>query len=168
MNVYTQNKDLKERFRTGLKELGIDPVEVRNEWLSVINAKDCVRLIGSSPPYTNECVCGQYIEVNCYIFNPKNGDSLVVGSDCINKFIKGTPIRMVCDICNKSDRSHKTNLCKTCRHQNKDGLLTIQNCPSCESRKCCTTKRRCIDCEKIITDTKIHLDNLKKYCRKIN
>lgn len=36
--------------------------------------------------YPNHCQCGHHIEENCVIHNEKNGNELVVGNVCVNKF----------------------------------------------------------------------------------
>lgn len=35
----------------------------------------------------NKCICGQPIKDNCIIKNMKNGNELIVGNVCINKFL---------------------------------------------------------------------------------
>jgi len=53
------------------------------EYSEVIKEWD-VGFITESP---NKCICGQDIMENCHINNKLNGNELVVGNTCINKFM---------------------------------------------------------------------------------
>ena len=63
------------------------------------------------PDKVNECVCGHYIEENCYI---TNGDGiLILGNHCIQKFIEKSS--RTCEDCGEPHKNRKDNRCHNCR-----------------------------------------------------
>jgi len=60
------------------------------------------------PEYTNACMCGHYIELNC-IVSRRGHDPAVVGSCCIKKFMPETKRQMA------QAHAHKKDVKKMCR-----------------------------------------------------
>ena len=140
---HTINKPLKHRFEMGLIELGHNPEEVRKTWKNLYSKEDLERHTHlDTPPFSNRCICGHRIYNQCYIYSPDEKYVEVVGSDCINKFILGTPKKMICDLCGEPTRKNKNKLCKSCKN------IKTKNCPCCEDRPCLINNRRCIKCQK--------------------
>ncbi len=83
------------------------------------------------PKETNKCVCGHYIEDNCYITN--GIQLLVLGNCCIKKFIPQSS--RTCDTCNTPHKNRIVNRCNSCRVGVCDGCG--KNCnekyPKCYS-----------------------------------
>jgi hypothetical protein len=76
----------------------------------------------SRPMHHFNCVCGQSIEVNCYIshINDKTGETLlVVGSCCIRKFIAEGKHR-TCENCGGKHKRRKINICQNCENLEKE------------------------------------------------
>jgi hypothetical protein len=65
----------------------------------------------SLPEYDNKCICGHFIQENCYITDGEN--ILIWGNCCINRFIEKSG--RTCSNCNQSHRNRKNNLCNKCR-----------------------------------------------------
>jgi hypothetical protein len=63
------------------------------------------------PPHENECICGHFIEENCYITDGK--EKLVLGNCCIQKFIPKSS--RTCETCGKPHKNRKVNKCNNCR-----------------------------------------------------
>jgi hypothetical protein len=63
-------------------------------------------------PGTN-CICGHEIQRNFFICSKEEDEILILGSECINRFIvkKGR----TCGKCGENHRNHKDNLCNRCR-----------------------------------------------------
>lgn len=63
--------------------------------------------------HKSNCVCGHYIEENCYITNGE--DILVLGNCCIKKFLPKNCSGRTCRVCKCTHRNRKDNLCHNCR-----------------------------------------------------
>jgi hypothetical protein len=68
------------------------------------------------PKWKKECVCGQELKRNCWVFKKVDGKMTnmckVIGSECINKFIDK---RRTCHICGEEHRNRIVNRCNDCR-----------------------------------------------------
>jgi hypothetical protein len=84
-----------------------------------------------------ECVCGHYIEHNCYIRNKITKEFLILGSCCIKKFIPNKFARY-CEVCNKQHKNTKDNKCNECRN--------IKRCLDCKIVLRVAYHRYCLDC----------------------
>lgn len=62
-----------------------------------------------------ECVCGHKIERNCYMYNKDNDHCVVVGCECINRFIPKEIRSRTCEICDEPHRNRITNRCNKCK-----------------------------------------------------
>jgi hypothetical protein len=73
------------------------------------------------PPWAAECVCGVYIEENCYIRKSSRAldsavggpDLLILGNCCIKRFVPTCGRN--CRDCGASHRNRKVDLCNACR-----------------------------------------------------
>lgn len=70
-------------------------------------------------PCLNNCVCGHWIVVNCYIVSPDKTELIVCGSCCIKKFVDNK-FNKTCETCNEFHKSRKDNFCKKCQKNNKE------------------------------------------------
>lgn len=118
-----------------------------------------------------KCMCGHDISKNFIIQHPKNNDSMIIGSQCIKKFVKKSMFRCSkCDteyIHNKYNEKYKDNLCSDCR-------IIEERCDKCneiikykfkdrkkgDKKECnyCKTHKDCDDCGEYFVKT------TKKYC----
>ena len=74
------------------------------------------------PPFKSNCVCGQELERNCWVFKVKDGNlqkkangdvyCKTIGSECINKFLDK---RRTCHMCGKEHNNRIVNRCNYCR-----------------------------------------------------
>jgi hypothetical protein len=121
-----------------------------NEW-SVINV--------NSSEYTEQCICSHKIEINNYVRNNINGNVLIIGSECINKFGSGnmkTNLRIVSNIRKYTGTKRMCQRC--CKHKipgNAEDWKTL--CRSCykkgertasEEYKQVMGYRQCKQCKK--------------------
>jgi hypothetical protein len=67
-------------------------------------------------PYSSHCVCGHYIEENCYIIN-NTGRILILGNCCIKKFVPKST--RTCEICENIHKNRTINRCNNCRYDDK-------------------------------------------------
>ena len=74
------------------------------------------------PKWKGNCVCGELIERNCWLYNKKTNKIIVIGSKCINKFKKKQ--KKLCSICGEEHRNIIVNKCNDCRI----GLCDICGC----------------------------------------
>jgi hypothetical protein len=73
------------------------------------------------PEYKDECICGKYIQNNCYITDDDNL-FLIIGNCCIKKFIPKDKQGRTCGICKSPHRNRKDNFCNNCRGTQAGGL----------------------------------------------
>jgi len=60
----------------------------------------------------NHCVCGHYIQENCYI-SDFEGNFIIIGNCCIKKFV---PLSSrTCEDCKRPHKNRKINKCNPCR-----------------------------------------------------
>jgi hypothetical protein len=59
------------------------------------------------------CICGHKIKENCYIENKHDGEILILGNCCINRFIKDKG--RTCESCGSSHKNRNVNKCNKCR-----------------------------------------------------
>jgi len=118
-----------ERFEEALAEKSLpydDFEDLVKQWIEIGSNEDEERFKEfflekgqekQLPPHTEECICGKEELIhNHYIYNEKTKELLVVGSQCIKKFLP------------KENRGKK---CITCRKRCK----LHYRCSGCESRK---------------------------------
>ena len=60
--------------------------------------------------HKDKCICGINIIQQCYIFNTKTNQILVLGNECIKRWKKNR-----CDMCDTIHRNRKDNFCNDCR-----------------------------------------------------
>jgi len=66
----------------------------------------------NKPSFKPNCVCGQELERNCWIYNENENRMKVIGSECINKFLDK---RRTCSECGEEHRNTIVNRCNDCR-----------------------------------------------------
>ena len=71
-----------------------------------------------TPKFKPQCVCGEELTRNCWIYNPETNRMKVIGSECIKKF--GLEGRKCC-ICNSVHKNRIVNRCNDCRKGLCDG-----------------------------------------------
>tara|TARA_R110001632_G_scaffold177624_1_gene297344 strand:+ start:181 stop:615 length:435 start_codon:yes stop_codon:yes gene_type:complete len=64
------------------------------------------------PFYKSQCVCGEKLEHNCWLYNPKRNKFRVIGSTCIKNF---TDKKRQCFICKEDHQNRTTNRCNNCK-----------------------------------------------------
>ena len=84
------------------------------------------------PVHKHNCICGQEITENCYIWN--GSMILTLGSCCIKRFIP--KCGRTCEICDEPHKNRIVNRCNRCRY----GLCDICN------KKCGTYYTKCYSC----------------------
>jgi hypothetical protein len=84
------------------------------------------------PDYVNKCVCGHFIEENCFITN--GNQILVLGNCCIQKFIPKSS--RTCENCGEPHKNRIVNRCNYCR---------IGICDIC-NKKCNKLYKKCYHC----------------------
>ncbi len=67
------------------------------------------------PEYASQCVCGKDIKENCYIHNEETDEILIIGNECIKKFMPKESIGRRCMVCNAPHKNRKNNKCDECR-----------------------------------------------------
>jgi hypothetical protein len=91
-----------------------------NRWKLLIGKREY-------PAHECFCICGHYIENQCYIQNKKNPtDILVIGTVCVNRFMNKIK---VCFSCGAEHKNRVTTLCDICRKGRRRKDLT--SCPNC-------------------------------------
>lgn len=123
MNCADTDDKLSQAFINGLKEMGYDFLDVKENWKYYGGNKNqhlrYYRMITDDPlpEHGNRCVCNHKIKENCYITNPAETELMIIGNCCIKKFIdnKGR----TCSNCRKPHRNRKDNLCNSCRNAKK-------------------------------------------------
>ena len=90
------------------------------------------------PAWTSRCVCGKEIVENCYIYKETEDEIqfLILGNECIKKFLPEDKIGRRCEICNAKHRRRKSNKCKDCQ------VGFCVDC-DCEIDDCYTRCRKC-------------------------
>ena len=84
---------LNKRFMKGLEEYGLKDAEY--------------------PTHSTSCVCGHFIEENCYITNGE--EILILGNVCIKKFLNSDKAGRTCEKCDAPHQNSKDNFCNKCR-----------------------------------------------------
>ena len=97
--------------------------------------KLCFGKDAPTPPYENECVCGHFIEENCYMRDAQS-NIIVLGNCCIKRYM---PMCFrTCDKCGARHKNNKVNRCNECRRG---------KCDKC-GRDCSTSRRICSACRR--------------------
>ena len=122
--------NLRKRFINGLKEYNLTEEEIKNWKYCGGNQGRHFNYFKLScpnedlPEQVDECVCGHYIQENCYI---TNGDEiLILGNCCIKKFIPKSG--RTCDDCGKPHQNRVINKCNDCRPKNISKNKTCEDC----------------------------------------
>lgn len=151
----TANAGLSYKFRMGCIDANLCPTDVENNWLAYPDAEQLIRhsnfRLEDLPSHSDVCICGHQIKNQFYITNPAGTQVEVVGSVCIEKFMKGKISSMRCDICNTGCHKNNHYLCKACRRIPKKQII-----------KCGCDRRMikhpgitsCWKCTKLIKDIK--------------
>ena len=98
------------------------------------------------PDHRDHCVCGHYIERNCYI---TNGDEiLVLGNCCIKRFMKHSS--RSCEVCDKPHKNRVVNFCNNCKEGHCHKCKRKHNsrfkiCYACNNPE---MVGKCYDCKK--------------------
>ncbi len=112
-------QEVTKKFLKGLKQYGISYDELKT-W------KYCGGNLGRHKKYFKlcypnedfpeqsfECVCGHHITENCYITDPSGDGLLILGNECIKKFIPNSS--RTCEVCGSVHRNRKVNKCNKCK-----------------------------------------------------
>lgn len=70
------------------------------------------RQIFNRPEYKHNCLCGQTITNQCYLYNKRTKIAYVIGNECVDRFANGK----TCFNCNIKHRNIKTKYCNICRY----------------------------------------------------
>jgi hypothetical protein len=68
--------------------------------------------IFDAPAFVNECICTHGILQNCFIYNKLNGNVLVVGNCCIDRFLIDK--NKLCNVCLEPFDNTRNSLCSIC------------------------------------------------------
>ena len=121
-------KQVNKLLLDGYIYAGGDFKEHENYW--PIFARSMGWQIRITPKFKSHCVCGQELQRNCWVYNKDNNRMKVIGSECINKFIKK---RRTCHLCGEEHKNRIVNRCNECRV----GLCDKCDCEIDESYKLC-------------------------------
>jgi hypothetical protein len=101
----------------------IDINEAIDEWIYDIKPVD----------ETDQCICTHAIQQNFYIINTINNNRLIIGSDCINKFLNEN-VKDIHQLCEKIGKyKGDKRLCRSCCNFkiSDDKSEHIKYCKSC-------------------------------------
>lgn len=102
------------------------------------------------PPEVDSCICGHHIKENCYVSDGQK--ILILGNCCIKKFLPGG-ISKRCELCKRSHKNRKNNLCNDCRN--------LRDCPICSVKYSYKDGPTCDNCKHYILCIKCNKWNLK-------
>ena len=133
-------KTLTNKFIEGLKNYGLTYDEIiQSNWKYCggnrgrhLNYFQLCCKNEDLPDQVNECVCGHFIEENCYITDGKR--ILVLGNCCVKKFISKS--MRTCEKCGKPHKNRVVNRCNNCR---------IGVCDECD-KECKEIYKKCYNC----------------------
>jgi hypothetical protein len=94
------------------------------------------------PDWVNACICGHWIQENCYVVNINDDNKLIpLGNCCIKRFL-GDKSGRTCDKCEAPHVNRKYNLCNKCKPQS--GQNKCEKCNECckKPNKLCITHLR--------------------------
>ena len=119
MTAKTPSLELTTKFIEGLEKYGLTYDEIKNSRWRYCGGNKGRHLAyyklcypkDDLPEQTNECVCGHYIDENCYITDKES--LLILGNCCIKRFIPKSS--RTCDACGNPHQNRKVNRCNTCR-----------------------------------------------------
>lgn len=102
--------------------------------------------------YSDKCICGKFIKINCFIYSKSEDILLIIGS-CCNKNFNSNSNKKFCFKCNNEHKNKKNNLCNNCRNYYKtckdcDEIIIIKNkyCNLCYSKYNTIYYDKCSDC----------------------
>lgn len=113
------NSRLTKKFLEGLKKYNLTYDDIiKSGWKYCggdtgrhYNYYKICRKDADLPGHKDNCVCGHYIEENCYITNGER--ILVLGNCCIKKFVPKHS--RTCEECGVTHRNRKVNRCNACK-----------------------------------------------------
>lgn len=101
--------------------------------------------------YKKKCVCGQKINVNCFIYSRKEDILLNIGS-CCNLNFNENGNNKYCAYCNEKHNNRKDNICNECRNKYKQcskcGEYKKDHYDICTKCKFNTLYNNCGRCDK--------------------
>jgi hypothetical protein len=112
-------------FLRALNELG-DGNE--DNWISYGGDRDVrlrqwniCKMSGENPPSPRDhCLCGHWIDENCYIKSKLNSTIAVVGNCCIKRYLPSDNQGRTCSTCGAPHRNRTDNYCNACRAIQKE------------------------------------------------
>ena len=113
---------LNKRFMKGLEEYGLTLEDIEKSGWKYCGGKsrhhrNYFKLIygkdAEYPTHSTRCVCGHFIEENCYITNGE--EILILGNVCIKKFLNSDKAGRTCEKCDAPHQNSKDNFCNKCR-----------------------------------------------------
>jgi len=164
MSIYFSDK-----FKKGCQNIGLDLKEIDSGlWYYIGGNSDrhyrYFKLKFPSKPlptYSENCICGQSIKENCYIYNGK--DIKILGSCCIERFLPNG-ISRKCSNCSEIHNNRKDNLCNECRVD----FLTCKICGTPVEKD--FKLQKYITCDTCINKDKIYLNvpfNQNQYAKSL-
>ena len=124
---------LSEKFIKGLESYGLSYDDIKNSWKYCGGDTGrhnnyfhvCFPTMSSSDIEHEEyCICGHYIQENCYITNSTETEILVLGNCCIKKFIPKST--RTCEICKSPHKNRIDNKCSVCRKFGSRDIITTK------------------------------------------
>lgn len=113
--TYDEIKDWKYCGGQGESSLTLDEQMVHKKHRSRIEYFRLCFPNRELPIYRDECICGHYIEDNCFITN--GTDILVIGNCCLKRFIP--KYKKSCERCGEFHKNKINNLCNNCRENDR-------------------------------------------------
>jgi hypothetical protein len=146
-----------QRFIEGLKEYNLTLEEIRTTGWKYAGGDENAgvgplnyfrQIFGGDPesvygPMEDECICGHPIQRHYFITDANNEGMLVIGSECIKRFLPENVQGRTCSMCMAPHRRTKNNICFDCEKQIKDEKKKL--CVDCGGKKQPKFKR-CYEC----------------------
>ena len=107
-------------LRKGFEVRGITFEEAVRDWKYVRNDTHYRQLFPGKelPDHEVECVCGHWIEKQCWIYRldcPLGIHVLTLGNCCIKNYFPKDFKSKRCEVCSTAHKNRKDNVCKMCR-----------------------------------------------------
>ena len=103
--------------------------------------------------YKRNCVCGQYITRNCFIYSISSDILLNIGI-CCNEHFNENAIKKFCNLCGVHHRNTKNNFCNDCRKN------LFSKCGKCNNPKELNKYRWCFQC----SNNNNNVQNIYDFC----
>jgi hypothetical protein len=155
-----------KRFEDNLKDYNEDNKtnytfeDVQNKFIDI---RELEKKIDDEKFIPSNCMCGHKIYKEYQIINPENGDTMILGSDCILTYMIKTM-----QICSKCESRYKfkpnsKNRCKKCQKVK----VKCKRC--CKIKKVRRSKKKeFINCKKCKKELEEEKNKCKKCNKKIN